>query len=219
MAIGGRNLCTNERHALTINGLPHLSVSSTIANPAGLNYMSIDELLKALCEAGKLVRWEPNYDADQTAYREIYLDPSVRDWLHPRPPLPLKELQRCADVRRYLKGFVVGGHFDDVEKLKNLDSEPPSRAACQGRWAIRIKRVPQARIFGGFPEANIFVGSHVAARDQITSWPAEKAALDQFWATLTVDQTLRGQTTRHTLPRLTRFSRTYLVSNTRQVSP
>lgn len=179
--------------------------------------MSIDELLKALCKAGKLVRWEPNYDADQTAYREIYLAPAVRDWLHPRLPLPLKELQRCADVRRFLKGFVVGEHFDDIEKLKNIDTEAPRRTLCRGRWAIRIKRVPQARIFGGFPEANIFVGSHVVARDMVTNWATEKSTLDQFWATLSVEETRRDRTIRHTLPRLEGVSRIHLVSNTRRV--
>lgn len=188
-----------------------------IAQSAWLDYMSIEELLDRLCAAGKLVKWEPRYDADEAIYRRIYVAPAVRDWLHPRGPLPPKELQRSTDVRRFLKAFVVGEMFDDEDKLKNLDTEAPRKSSCQGRWAIRIKREPQARIFGGFPEANIFVGSHVIQRASIADWQAEKAGLDAFWKTLVHEETTKGGTLRHSLPLIVGHSRSVLVSNVRAI--
>lgn len=188
-----------------------------VAQLAWLDYMSIEELLDELCAAGKLVKWEPRYDGDEARYRRIYVAPAVRDWLHPRGPLPHKELQRSTDVRRFLKSFVVGELFDDEEKLKNLDTEAPRKSPCQGRWAIRIKREPQARIFGGFPEANIFVGSHVIERASIADWQAEKAAFDAFWKTLVHEDVTEGGTIRHSLPLLMGHTRTVLVSNVRVI--
>jgi hypothetical protein len=179
--------------------------------------MSIEELLDELCAAGKLVKWEPRYDADEAAYRRIYVAPVVRDWLHPRGPLSTQELYRSTDVRRFLKSFVIGQPFDDEDKLKNLDTEAPRKGPCQGRWAIRIKRAPQARIFGGFPEANIFVGSHVIARASIADWQAEKLALEAFWKTLVHEEATEGGTVRHSLPLLVGHTRTTLVSNVRVI--
>lgn len=150
--------------------------------------MSIIEILDRLCDEGNLRLWEPKHDADQSIYRRLYVAPSVYEWLHPRPPILPATLQFTTDVRFYLKTFVIGADFDLDDKLKNLDTNG-RKPIDRGLWAIRVKRAPQVRIFGGFACANVFVASHHEFRSAIgpADWEAQKQRTMAFWNTLSVD--------------------------------
>ena len=156
----------------------------------------------------------PQMDPDQTVHRRIYMRPDVFKWVENRPSDD-KGRKYFVTVREFLKGFVIGDHFDNPNKLKNLDVDD-LKLPDQGFYAFRLQRAdPKARIFGSFAAENIFVCTHHKGRAGI-KWAEEKARIQSIWTSQFRPRisTASGHKVMP-LPRINDKTRTELTSNNR----
>jgi hypothetical protein len=106
----------------------------------------------------------------------------VRDWVLYRNDVEQKDRDYRADVRMFLKRYVIGEDFDDDVKLKQL--KPPS----DGLYAFRVVFNPHHRILGGFVRPGEFVATAQKARSLLEQegrgWTPTRTSAKTQWEAL-----------------------------------
>jgi hypothetical protein len=123
-----------------------------------LTSASITLHIEALVRQGALVLFEPELDADQSHCRCVWLHPQVSRWIN-KAGLFIPGEDYYANVREFLKGFVIGHDFDDDQMLR------PLTPIEEGVWEFRVQFEPKARIFGGFLEPCVFFATNYKDRN------------------------------------------------------
>lgn len=107
-------------------------------------------------ERSGLIRlFDPELRAREVFRRRLWLHAGLVDWVQARPD-DQEARKFHADIRAFLKLFVIGGDFDDDFRIKPIGRD--------GIWELRITFNPQHRIFGGFTQPGEFVATNVRSR-------------------------------------------------------
>lgn len=121
---------------------------------------SIDTHIRKLLREGQLRDWLPRLRPHEACKRRLLVTPPVGDWIERRGK-DEDEREFYANVRAFLKSFIIGEDFDDIVKLK------PMKVDQGGIWSLRITWHPQHRILGGFLVPGVFVATVYRDRRQI----------------------------------------------------
>ena len=97
----------------------------------------------------------------------------------------MTEKRYHANVRNYLKEFVIGSDFDSDDALK------PMRTDDGGIWEIKIMFEPQERIFGAFLRKGEFIATNNHGRTALAhprkGFAPHHARCRSIWASLFPD--------------------------------
>jgi hypothetical protein len=108
----------------------------------------IDPILEAE-GAGKIKRFSPVMDADESDIRELWMTPSLHSWCYEN------DGQKSLDYKRNLRAFL--GRFVKGQKVDNRDYMKSWKKRI---FELRVQLSPKphnTRIFGGFVLPNTFV--------------------------------------------------------------
>lgn len=115
------------------------------------------ETAKALC------RFMPTLDPDESDLRDLYCVPNLYDWLYQSHPR--KALNYAANIRAFLKRFVVGGKIDNRDYMKS---------GIPDVFWLRVqnqKEGERVRIFGCFAKVDKFVAFFQKPRNWFDDHP------------------------------------------------
>lgn len=136
--------------------------------------MSIDAILKTLQNQGRIRRFEPVLDPDETDYREMWMTAAIHDWLCQSDRKATRDYK--ANVRAFLKRFVVNKRLiDNEEYMKNWPN-----ADCPDFFELRVQLQPpreNTRVFGGFVKQDGFIILHRKLRSELRSDAAFSKAI------------------------------------------
>lgn len=123
-----------------------------------LTKKSIDDILAEHEAAGRLVRFVPALDVDQSEKRDIWMPPGLHKWCYEKNRKQGANYK--ANARAFLRRFVIGEHIDNVEYMKSW------------KWDVfefRVQLEPDkdnTRIFGAFAKQDVFVAIHQKLRSE-----------------------------------------------------
>ena len=88
-----------------------------------------------------------------------------------------------ANIRQFLKGFIIGDDYDYDDMLALLKPDE------EGVWEFRIQFEPKARIFGGFLEPCRFVATNYQDRNFLGArgFANDRQRCRTIWETLLKD--------------------------------
>lgn len=134
--------------------------------------------------SGKLVRFCPDYDLDESEKRELWLTPGLSQWLGEKD----RRQHFKPRVRGHLKHFVVGGFVDNEEYMKPLSDD-----VVEFRVQFESRPVPEnTRIFGAFIQQDHFVATSWKPRSWFANnkgrWSIEIDKVKSEWALLFGDK-------------------------------
>jgi len=122
------------------------------------------------------------------------MHPNVEKWVQSKGTSKVEERYH-ADVRAFLKNFVIGEGFDDDALLF------PLKPQDEGIWEFRITFHPQDRIFGGFLRRGEFIVTNRKDRAALAhGFAPHRARCNAIWINLCPRY-----------PRLTGYTRTELL--------
>jgi hypothetical protein len=128
-----------------------------------LTFKSIDAILAG--EQGDNARWFlPALDADESHKREIIMTPALHDWCYEQDSR--KSLNYKANLRAFLKRFVVGLTVDNEDYFKNW-----KRRIFEVRLQLAPPKSDNTRVFGGFVRPDVFFAAHEKPRDWFEGHP------------------------------------------------
>ena len=104
----------------------------------------------ALARSGRLVLFEPELAPGKTYRRRLWLHPALAKWVASQSHY-VSQQRYFEAVRAFLKGFVMGGDFEDDAMLKALTTD------LGAFYEFRIAFHPQHRIVGGFLRPGEFI--------------------------------------------------------------
>ena len=107
---------------------------------------------------GRLVKFVPRLDTDQTTVRRVYLGPAGEIWCNSRTT---PDRRAWAAIMAQLTAFVRGDHMEEPQDFKRL--VPEEREI----WECRTRPRKKVRMFGWFYRRNTFVISHMKFRDDL----------------------------------------------------
>jgi hypothetical protein len=121
-----------------------------------LTFKSIDAILDG--EVGDNAhRFLPALDPDQAHSREIIMTPALHDWCYEQDSN--KSLNYKANLRAFLKRFVIGLPVDNDDYFKNW-----RRRIFEVRLQLAPPKSDNTRIFGAFMRQDVFVAAHQKPR-------------------------------------------------------
>jgi hypothetical protein len=120
-----------------------------------LTFKSIDDILMGL-EGTALRRFLPEMDPDESDIREIFMPPALYEWLYQRDRK--KTLNFKANVRGFLKRFVIGDEVDNQDYMKSWKDD-----VFELRVQIQPRR-ERIRIFGAFVRPDTLILIHQKPR-------------------------------------------------------
>lgn len=130
-----------------------------------MTYKSIDDILDELQRAGRIVRFVPIFDPDESEKRELFTLPTLYTWLYQTDRR--KTMDYKANIRAYLARFVKGRDVDNEDYMKLLSDDI---------WEIRVqlekrKGKENTRIFGAFIKPDVLICTHWKLRREV-DWDA-----------------------------------------------
>jgi hypothetical protein len=103
-----------------------------------------------LARSGRLILYEPEFEAGDVHRRRLWLHPTVSQWVGSEGGDP-RQRRYFDNVRDFLKSFVAGDDFDNEAILKPMKTD-------LGAWyEFRIYFDPHHRIIGGFLRPGEFI--------------------------------------------------------------
>ena len=113
-------------------------------------------------DSGRLVRFVPVFDPDQSEKRELLVVSTVHAWLYQADRK--KSIDYKANIRAHLGKFVKGEFIDNVDYMKHLGNDI---------WEFRVQletihkkyRKENTRIFGAFARQDVFICTNWRLRD------------------------------------------------------
>lgn len=115
-----------------------------------MTYKSTEAHIMALARSGRLVHFEPELGPGKVYRRRLWLHPALAKWVAFESHYASQQRYFEA-VRAFLKGFVMGGDFEDDSMLKALTTD------MGAFYEFRIAFHPQHRIVGGFLRPGEFI--------------------------------------------------------------
>lgn len=157
------------------------AISRTLSHGIELTSESIETHIARARRSGAIMLFEPTRMPHEGYRRRLWLHPLVGKWVLGEGS-GLDDQVHRADVRAFLKGFVIGEDFDDDVLLKPL--KPPH----EHLYSLRISFQPQYRIVGGFLRPGEFVAAAHRSRNEIgEDWVPVRTKARSVWATLFPD--------------------------------
>jgi hypothetical protein len=117
-----------------------------------LTFKSISDMLEVLERRGHLRRFIPSMDPDESDVRDIYMLPALHDWLYQSDRKKTADFK--ANIRGFLKRFVVGLEVDNADYMKSWKDDV---------FEFRVQLQPRreaTRVFGAFIQPDTFVAVH-----------------------------------------------------------
>jgi hypothetical protein len=134
--------------------------------------------VQALRRAGRIVLFEPPRLVHEGYRRRLWMHPDVANWVESKGATAAKERYH-ADVRAFLKKFIIGEDFDDDALLK------PLKPHDEGIWEFKITFHPEDRIFGGFLRRGEFIATNRKDRAALVEGFAQhRARCKGIWNSL-----------------------------------
>jgi hypothetical protein len=119
---------------------------------------------------GQLMRFKPLLDPDECEARTLFVVPEIHFWLY--QDHPQKALTFAANVRGFLKRFVIGDFIDNRDYMKS-ESSNVFRLRVQNQ-----RKGERVRIFGCFAKSDIFVALFQKPREVFDSHSERWAKFD-----------------------------------------
>jgi hypothetical protein len=125
------------------------------------------------------VLFEPRLKKHEAYRRRIWMRPEVHAWVQREGTTPA-EKRYYADVRAFLKGFVIGEDFEDDALFKLLS--PPN----EGVFEFRVTFQPAERLFGAFVRKGEFVITNRKDRKSLgkKGFAPDRGRCRDIWASL-----------------------------------
>ena len=109
------------------------------------------------------MRFQPLMDPDQSDRREMFVTPNLHQWLYQSDSRMTRDFK--ANVRAFLRRFVIGGPIDNDAYMKNWKNDI---------FDIRVQLQPRkesTRIFGAFAKAECFIAIYQRPRKDFVKHP------------------------------------------------
>ncbi len=160
-----------------------------------LPYSATPPKLKALEDAGRLVRWRPAGDEELAICREIWMPPDLAAVVNadPWPCLPDEPPARAAKRRietlSLMVGFLSGdlmtvGAGQDRVDIKVISPQPGHDWRS---WELRATvRQPHTRLFGTFVTEVDFLATEIAAKAELKTTQMQNAVASRSFQKSTV---------------------------------
>ena len=138
-----------------------------------LTNTSIDAILEQHDSAQTLMRFVPLTDPDESNERDLLMAPNLYEWLYQGDKRKTREYK--ANVRGFLKRYVIGGHVDNQDYMKSWTPHV---------FEFRVQLEPwreNTRIFGAFIKRDVFIATHQKLRSEFgdKTDPRWKVATDK----------------------------------------
>ena len=128
-----------------------------------MTFKSMRHTLQELESSGRLVRFLPDMDRDESEKRRLLMTPAISQFLKGNYPRKVK-IDYYARIRarlgHYVKGFSIEDNDDFFKQL-----HPYGQERLKDFWEIRITFDPHSRIFGAFAAKDCFVAMRAKFRD------------------------------------------------------
>ncbi|HZT20973.1 MAG TPA: hypothetical protein VFA23_16290 [Dongiaceae bacterium] len=138
-----------------------------------MTFKTIDAILSEHERATTLVRFLPLMDNDESEVRELFMVRHLHQWCYQKDSK--KTLNYKANVRGFLKRYVIGLQVDNVDYMKSWRADV---------FEFRVQLEPRrenTRMFGAFVAPDKFVAFHQKPRSEFGGIgdPKWDAAIDR----------------------------------------